>query len=76
VPNHLTIRLNRLIERKYKRTTNERTMVTEQNRTSWGPRMPEQRYGKRAVNELRAMETYKKTKNCCQLCLLLSNNNV
>jgi len=26
--------------------------------------MPEQRYGKRAVNELRAMETYKKTKNC------------
>jgi len=31
VPNHLTIRLNRLIERKYKRTTNERTMVSEQN---------------------------------------------
>jgi len=31
VPSHLTIRLNRLIERKYKRTTNERTMVTEQN---------------------------------------------
>jgi len=26
---------------------------------AWGPRMPEQRYGKRAVNELRAMETYK-----------------
>jgi len=24
--------------------------------------MPEQRYGKRAVNELRAMETYKKQK--------------
>jgi len=38
--------------------------------------MPEQRYGKRAVNELRAMETCKKTKNCYQLCLLLSNNNV
>jgi len=31
VPNHLTIRPNRLIERKYKRTANERTMVTEQN---------------------------------------------
>jgi len=31
VPNNFTIRLNRLIERKYKRTTNERTMVTEQN---------------------------------------------
>jgi len=45
-------------------------------RASWGPTMPEQRYGKRAVNELRAMETYKKTTNCCQLCLLLSNNNV
>jgi len=29
---------------------------------AWGPRMPEQRYGKRAVNELRAIETYKNTK--------------
>jgi len=38
--------------------------------------MAEQRYGKRAVNELRAMETYKKQKNCYQVCLLLSNNNV
>jgi len=32
--------------------------------------------GKRAVNELRAVETYKKTKYCYQLCLLLSNSNV
>jgi len=31
VQNDLTIRLNRSIERKYKRTNNERTMVTEQN---------------------------------------------
>jgi len=29
--NDVTIRLNRLIERKYKRANNERTMVTEQN---------------------------------------------
>ena len=27
-----------------------------------GPKMPEQRYGKRAVNDLRAMGTYKKNK--------------
>ena len=47
------------------------------NGLAWGPRMPEQRYGKRAVNELRAMETYKKNKKIVyQLCLLLSNNNV
>jgi len=38
VPNHLTIRLNRLIERKYKRTTNERTMVTVQNLHLTGPK--------------------------------------
>jgi len=43
---------------------------------AWGPRMPEQRYGKRAVNELRAMETYKKNKKIVTLCLLLPNNNV
>jgi len=31
VQNDATIRLNRSIERKYKRTNNERTMITEQN---------------------------------------------
>jgi len=31
VLNKVTIRLNRTIEREYKRTNNERTMVTEQN---------------------------------------------
>jgi len=44
--------------------------------SAWGPRMPEQRYSRRAVNELRAMEIYKKQTNCYQLCMLLSNNNV
>jgi len=41
VPNHRMcqiICLNRLIERKYKRTTNERTMVTEQNPHLVGPK--------------------------------------
>jgi len=32
--NDVTIRPNRSIERKYKRTNDERTMVTEQNPTS------------------------------------------
>ena len=32
VQNDATIRLNRSIERNYKRTNNERTMVTEHNR--------------------------------------------
>jgi len=31
VQNDVTIRLNRSIERKYKRTNNERMMVIEQN---------------------------------------------
>jgi len=31
--------------------------------------MPEQRHGKRAVNELRAMETYKKTKKLLPSCV-------
>jgi len=36
-----------------------------------------QQYGKRAVNELRAVETYKKTKKVVtNYALLLSNNNV
>ena len=45
--------------------------------SAWSPRMPEQRYGKRAVNELRAMETYKKTKKLlpcacfCQTTMLI-----
>jgi len=29
---------------------------------AWGPGMPEKWHGKRAVNELRAMENYNKTK--------------
>jgi len=32
--------------------------------------------GQRAVNELGAMQTYKKQKNCYQLCLFLFSNNV
>jgi len=32
--------------------------------------MPEQWYGKRAVNELRAMETYKKTKKLLPIMLV------
>jgi len=32
VQNDVTIRVNRSIERKYKRTNNEHTMVTEQNK--------------------------------------------
>jgi len=36
---------------------------------TWGPRMLEQRHGKRAVNELRAMETYKKTKQLLPIML-------
>jgi len=34
VQNDVTIRLNRSIEQKYKRTNNKRTMVSEQTRTS------------------------------------------
>ena len=42
----------------------------------WKQRYGKSWRGKRAVNELRAVETYKKTKYCYQLCLLLSNSNV
>ena len=36
---------------------------------AWDPRMPEQRYGRGAVKELRAMETYKKiASNCACFC--------
>jgi len=36
---------------------------------AWGPRMPEQRCGKGAVKEFRAMETYKKTKKLLPIML-------
>jgi len=38
--------------------------------------MPEQQYGRGAVKELRAMETYKKTKKLLPIMLAFVKNNV
>jgi len=39
------------------------------SRLAWGPRMPEQRYGRGAVKELRAMEACNKTKQLLPIML-------